>query len=201
MALTPVEIRHIRLGRGFRGYKRHSVDTLLVEVAESFEDVWRERADLADKVETLESDLQRHKELEGLLRTTLVSAERSAHEQKDQARREAGLIVEEAHAEARAIARRATRPRRSGSRPSCAGSSRCSARRSTASTSRRRSTSALRRRADRRDPRAARDRGDPPARLSFGRAAAPLDDYRLRLRVVSRRVSRRAPPRRRRPAR
>ena len=30
MALTPVEIRHIRLGRGFRGYKRHSVDTLLV---------------------------------------------------------------------------------------------------------------------------------------------------------------------------
>ena len=50
MALTPVEIRHIRLGRGFRGYKRHSVDTLLVEVAESFEDVWRQRADLADKV-------------------------------------------------------------------------------------------------------------------------------------------------------
>jgi DivIVA domain-containing protein len=41
MALTPVEIRHIKLGRGFRGYKRHSVDTLLLEVAESFEDVWR----------------------------------------------------------------------------------------------------------------------------------------------------------------
>jgi cell division initiation protein len=107
MALTPVEIRHIRLGRGVRGYKRHSVDTLLTEVAESFEDVWRERADLADKVEQLELDLVRHKELEGLLRTTLISAESAAQQLREQARKEAETIVGEAHAEARAIARRA----------------------------------------------------------------------------------------------
>jgi cell division initiation protein len=107
MALTPVEIRHIRLGRGFRGYKPHSVDTLLVEVAESFEDVWRQRADLADKVEQLELDLVRHEELEGLLRTTLVSAESAAQQLREQARKEAETIVGEAHAEARAIARRA----------------------------------------------------------------------------------------------
>ena len=44
----------------------------------SFEDVWRERADLADKVEQLEDDLVRYRELEGLLRTTLVSAEKAA---------------------------------------------------------------------------------------------------------------------------
>src|SRR4029079_19479719 len=107
MALTPVEIRHIRLGRGFRGYKRPSVDTLPVEVAESFEDVWRERADLADKVEQLEADLVRYRELETLLRTTLVSAERASTELKEQARREADLILSEAHAEVRAIQRNA----------------------------------------------------------------------------------------------
>ena len=107
MALTPVEIRHIKLGRGFRGYKRHSVDQLLDEVAESFEDVWRERADLADKVEQLELELVRHKELEALLRTTLVSAESAAQQLREQARKEAETIVGEAHAEARAIARRA----------------------------------------------------------------------------------------------
>jgi cell division septum initiation protein DivIVA len=49
--------------------------------------------------------------VETLLRSTLVSAERSAHEQKDQARREAGLIVEEAHAEARAVTRAAAAER------------------------------------------------------------------------------------------
>ena len=108
MALTPVEIRHVQLGRSLRGYKRELVDRLLTDVADSFEDVWRERADLADKVEQLELDLVRHKELEGLLRTTLVSAESASQQLREQARKEAETIVGEAHAEARAIARRAS---------------------------------------------------------------------------------------------
>jgi len=78
---------------------------LLEEIAVSFEDVWRERADLADKVEQLESDLVRFKELETLLRSTLLSAERASSEVKEQARREAELILGEAHAEARKVQR------------------------------------------------------------------------------------------------
>jgi cell division initiation protein len=107
MALTPVEIKHIRLRRALFGYRRPLVDQILDDVAGSFEDVWRDRADLADKVEQLEQELVRFRELEALLRTTLVSAERASHELKDQARREAELILEEAHAEARAVTRRA----------------------------------------------------------------------------------------------
>jgi cell division initiation protein len=107
MALTPVEIRHMTPGRALFGYSRGATDRLLGEVADSFEDVWRERADLADKVEQLETDLVRYRELESLLRTTLVSAERASAELKEQARREADLILSEAHAEARAVQRRA----------------------------------------------------------------------------------------------
>lgn len=107
MAYTPVEIRHVRLARGLLGYRRPQVDRLLAEVTESFETVWRERADLSDKLEQLEADLARYRDLEGLLRTTLVSAERAAHELKDQAKREAGVIVAEAQAEARTITRQA----------------------------------------------------------------------------------------------
>ena len=95
MALTPVEIRHLQPSTGFMGYKRGPTDRLLVEIAESF----------ADKVESLEADLVRFRELEALLRTTLVSAERAAAELKDQARREADLILGEAHAEARKVQR------------------------------------------------------------------------------------------------
>jgi cell division initiation protein len=109
MALTPVEIRHLQPSVGFMGYKRGPTDRLLVEIAESFEDVWRERADLADKVESLDADLVRFRELEALLRTTLVSAERAAAEMKEQARREADLILGEAHAEARKIQHDAAR--------------------------------------------------------------------------------------------
>ena len=105
MALTPVEIRHIRLGRGLLGYRRAPADRVFEEIASSFEEVWRDRADLADKVEQLESDLERFRELEALLRTTLVSAERTAAELKTQAMREAELIVDEARAEARSIVR------------------------------------------------------------------------------------------------
>jgi cell division initiation protein len=108
MTLTPVEIRHVSPAKTvFRGYRRTAIDELLDEIAASFEDVWRERADLADKIEQLESDLIRYRELEALLRTTLVSAEKAAVTLKEQARKEADLIIEEARAEARSITRTA----------------------------------------------------------------------------------------------
>jgi cell division initiation protein len=107
MALTPVEIRHVHLGRGVGGYRRSAVDALLEEIVDSFEEVWRDRADLADKVEHLEGELVRYRELEGLLRTTLVSAERASQELKEQARREAEIVLDEAHAEARSVTHRA----------------------------------------------------------------------------------------------
>jgi cell division initiation protein len=108
MTLTPVEIRHVKPAGAFlRGYKRSAVDELLNEIVLSFEDVWRERADLADKIDQLDADLVRYRELEALLRTTLVSAEKAAVTLKEQARKEADLIVEEARAEARTITRQA----------------------------------------------------------------------------------------------
>jgi cell division initiation protein len=107
MTITPVELHHIDLGRGLFGYRRQPVDKLLEEIERSFEETWRERADYADRIEQLQSELARHRDLETLLRTTLVSAEKSAHELRDQAKKQADLVVEEAHAEARAVTREA----------------------------------------------------------------------------------------------
>jgi cell division initiation protein len=103
MALTPVEIRHLSPPKGFMGYKRAPTDKVFAEIATSFEDVWRERADLADKVEQLEADIARYKEIESLLRETLISAERAASQLKEQARKESEIILSEAHAEARKV--------------------------------------------------------------------------------------------------
>ena len=111
MTITPVELHHIRLKRGLLGYRRGPVDELILEIADTFEEVWRQRADYADQIEQLEGELSRHRELESLLRTTLVSAEKSAHELKDQAKREAELVVGEAHAEAREVTRAAAAER------------------------------------------------------------------------------------------
>jgi cell division initiation protein len=111
MTITPVELHHIGLKRGLVGYRRGPVDELILEIADSFEEVWRQRADYADRIEHLEGELSRHRDLESLLRTTLVSAEKTAHELKDQAKREAELVVGEAHAEAREVTRAAAAER------------------------------------------------------------------------------------------
>ena len=105
MAFSPVELRHFQFRRGPFGYRRSAVDETIEELADSFEVVWRERADHADRIEQLEAELARHRDLETLLRSTLTSAEQAAHEVKDHARREAQLVLEEAHAEARRITR------------------------------------------------------------------------------------------------
>jgi cell division initiation protein len=104
MSLTPVEIRHVRIGRRPLGYDRPEVDRLLDDIASSYEDVWRDRADLRDEIERLESELLRQREIEEALRNTLLSAERMADELRARAHHESDLIVEEARAKAREIA-------------------------------------------------------------------------------------------------
>jgi cell division initiation protein len=104
MLLTPVEIRHVRIGRRPLGYERLGVDRLLDDIASSYEDVWRDRADLRDELERLESELHRQREIEDALRNTLLSAERMADELRARAQQEADLIIEEARAKAREIA-------------------------------------------------------------------------------------------------
>jgi cell division initiation protein len=111
MRYTPVELRHVRLGRSFRGYDRHEADKLLEDVADSFEEVWRERGELADKLEDVQKSLDEVKQREALLASTLVSAERAALDAKEAARREAEVMIAEAHAEARSVTRAAQNER------------------------------------------------------------------------------------------
>src|SRR5689334_13033095 len=108
MRYTPVELRHVRLDRGlFGGYKRAETDALLSDVADSFEDVWRERGELSDRLEDVEKHLDEVKQRETLLASTLIAAERTAAEAVESAKREAEVIIAEAHQESRSITRAA----------------------------------------------------------------------------------------------
>jgi cell division initiation protein len=105
MALTPVEVRHIQLKGGMFGYSKSAVHRMMDDIADSFETVWRERSQLVERVEELETEVARHVELEGLLRSTLVSAEKASRDLKEAAQKEADVIVTEANAEARKVLR------------------------------------------------------------------------------------------------
>ena len=57
MRYTPVELRHVRVGRALLGYKRDETDRVLDDVADSFEEVWRDRGELTDKLEEVAKSL------------------------------------------------------------------------------------------------------------------------------------------------
>ena len=105
MRYTPVELRHVKAARALMGYKRHEVDKLIEDVADSFEEVWRERGELADRLEDVEKRLDEVKQRETLLASTLVAAEKTAADAIEAAKRQAEIIVAEAHQEARSITR------------------------------------------------------------------------------------------------
>ncbi len=108
MRYTPVELRHVKIGRSLLGgYRRRETEQLLEDVADSFEDVWRERGELTDKLEDVEQRFGELKQRESLLASTLVSAERAATDAKEAAKREAEVIIAEAHQEARSVTRAA----------------------------------------------------------------------------------------------
>src|SRR5438270_13107335 len=112
MRYTPVELRHVKMSRSFfGGYKRAEADVLLSDVADSFEDVWRERGELTDKLEDVEKHLDEIKQREALLVSTLIAAEKTAAEAVEAAKRESEIILAEAHQEARSITRAAQNER------------------------------------------------------------------------------------------
>jgi cell division initiation protein len=108
MRYSPVELRHVKIGRTlFGGYSRSETDKLLEDVVASFEEVWRERGELGDKLEDVERVLAEVKQRESLLASTLVAAEKASDELRAAAKREAEVIVAEAHHEARSVTRAA----------------------------------------------------------------------------------------------
>src|SRR5674536_197038 len=82
MKLTPLDIRHKEFKRGMRGYADVEVDEFLDEVADEFERVFKDNIDLGERVEALESQVSGYKRIEDALQKTLVSAQASADELK-----------------------------------------------------------------------------------------------------------------------
>jgi len=107
MRYSPVELRHVKVRRGVFGYRRREVDALIDDVATSYEEVWAERGEFSDRLEDLQSTLDEVKQRETLLASTLVAAEKAAVEAVESAKRQAEVIVAEAHQESRSIARAA----------------------------------------------------------------------------------------------
>jgi len=113
MKLTPLDIRHKEFKRGMRGYADAEVDEFLDEVADEFERVFKDNIDLGERVEMLESQVSSYKRIEETLQKTLVSAQASAEELKQNSAKEAQLILHEAELKGRQLVNEAYSERQS----------------------------------------------------------------------------------------
>lgn len=103
MSQSPGEVPWSGIARSFRGYDTAAVDRLVRDLTTRSESAERERDELETKLKEVEGDAAESRDLERTLRNTLVIAQRSADELKEQSRLDAEATIEEAHAEARGI--------------------------------------------------------------------------------------------------
>lgn len=100
MRITPLDIRKQEFKKSMRGLDGDEVYAFLGTVADEYEAVLSDNKRLREHVVQLEERLNEFKSMETNLRNTLLTAERITAEAKENARREAELIIRGAEVEA-----------------------------------------------------------------------------------------------------
>ena len=98
--LTALDVRRYDFGNALRGYDRARVDQFRDQVAEELERLARVNQELETKARNFHEQLKAFRERDKALNEALVSAQQLRGEIRQQADREAQLIVREAQAEA-----------------------------------------------------------------------------------------------------
>jgi cell division initiation protein len=96
--LTPTDFDNVRFSKKINGYNVDEVDEFLDSVTVDYEKLYRENAELKDKFEEMEKDLEHYKSIEKSLQNTLVMAQTTAADIKDAATKQAEQIVRDAQA-------------------------------------------------------------------------------------------------------
>ena len=101
--LTSLDVRRFDFGRSLRGYNPEKVEQFRDQVAEEIERLVRINSDLDTKARSFHEQLRAFRERDKALNDALVSAQQLRGEVREQAEREAQLILREAQAEGERI--------------------------------------------------------------------------------------------------
>ena len=101
--LTPLDVRRTEFPNAMRGYDKPRVDQFREQVADELERLTRVNQDLEAKAKGFHEQLRAFRERDKALNDALVSAQQLRGEVREQAEREAQLILREAQAEGERI--------------------------------------------------------------------------------------------------
>jgi len=93
-------MRQARFTAAFRGYDKADVTSFLQEAADGFDQAMRENERLRMEIVRLEASLDQFRQLEGSLKTTLLTAQKVADDMRENAHQESQRIVREAEGRA-----------------------------------------------------------------------------------------------------
>jgi cell division initiation protein len=100
LTVSPIDLRQRKFAGAMRGFDRQEVTTFLAEASVDYENALRENDRLRQEIVRLRASLNQFRELEGSLKSTLMSAQKVADDIHENAAQESKRIVSDAEARA-----------------------------------------------------------------------------------------------------
>ena len=100
--LTPLDIENKKFSKQMmNGYSVDEVDEFLDELTADYEKLYKESAEAKNKIEDMQEDMAKYKNIESTLNNTLIMAQTAAEDVKNLAKQQAEAILSEAQANAK----------------------------------------------------------------------------------------------------
>ncbi len=93
--ITSMEIRNQQFHKVMRGLKEEEVRNFLSQIAQDYEKLFAENATLRDQIQKLEFEISKYRKMEETMNNSLILAQQTAEDLKQNARREAALMLSE----------------------------------------------------------------------------------------------------------
>lgn len=103
MKTSPLDLRSQAFNKKMRGYHPDEVHAFLDSLAAELEEHLKQHDALFEKYRLLESQVYEYRQMENTLRETLMAAQRASAEMRENAKKEAELLIQQAQVEAQRL--------------------------------------------------------------------------------------------------
>jgi cell division initiation protein len=103
LKITPLDIKKQAFKKVMRGFDTIEVETFLEMVSEEFEALIKDKNNLSDEVLKLRTQLKDYQEVEKTFKESLMNAQQTMNQSRENSKREASLIIKEAEVRAEKI--------------------------------------------------------------------------------------------------
>lgn len=105
--LTPLDIQKKEFRHTFRGYSVDEVDAFLDQITQDYEKLLKDNLDQAERLAQAEQNIARYREIEEVLKKTMILAQKNADELRNNTEKESQLMLDRVRIEADQLIREA----------------------------------------------------------------------------------------------